>query len=425
MGPILASVIALALTGTVTGTTFLITLFYSIGTAIPMLAILYGGRNLVQKIPNPAAIQKAFGVVMIAIAVAMLFNLDRSFQTYILETFPNYGTGLTQIETIPVVANALKSLKANPTSKSGQPMYDVLQANTTNAPEITGGQQWFNSSPLTIAGLKGKVVLVDFWTYTCINCIRTLPYTEAWYKKYQNKGFVLIGVHTPEFEFEKDANNVAKAIKDFGITYPVVQDNNYTIWNAYNNEYWPADYLIDQNGKIVDTHFGEGDYDATEKKIQNLLSVSMPVDNPIYQVNTQTPETYLGTDKLGNLSSPEQPVAGQKQNYTVPNPIPANSFAFGGSWTLSPDNAAPLGSPLGAAQLLYHFNATDVYLVMKPSTDGTSGQVQVYLDGKFISTITVDTDKLYTIVKLPTQGDHMLQLKFLDGNLQLYAFTFG
>lgn len=438
VGPILASVIALALTGTVTGTTFLITLSYSIGTAIPMLAILYGGRRLVQKIPNPAAIQKIFGIIMITIALAMFFNLDRTFQTFILSAFPNYGTGLTKIETIPVVEDAIKSVEKKPadTTSQGKPMFTVLNMNTTNAPEITGGQKWFNSNPLTIAGLKGKVVMVDFWTYTCINCIRTLPYTKAWYEKYKDKGFVLIGVHTPEFEFEKDAGNVAKAIKDFGITYPVVQDNDYTIWNAYSNQYWPADYLINQDGKIVDTHFGEGDYDATEKKIQDLLGVSMPVDNPTYNVKTNTPETYLGTAKLGALSSPEQPADGQTQHYTVPNPIPYNTFAFGGSWTASADFANPLGSPLGAAQLLYHFDATDVYLVMKPTTDGTSGQVQVLLDGKPVSAanagadvvngvVTVTTDRLYKLISLPAQGEHILQLHFLDPNLQLFAFTFG
>lgn len=436
VGPILASIIALALTGTVNGSTFLITLSYSIGTAIPMLAILYGGRNLIAKLPNPANIQKFFGVLMILIAIAMYLNLDRKFQTYILTVFPNYGSGLTKIETIPIVSDALKQLNVKPQETNGKPMFDVLQLNAANAPDLVGGQKWFNSEPLTLTGLKGKVVMIDFWTYTCINCIRTLPYTKSWWEKYRNSGFVLIGVHTPEFEFEKDATNVGKAIKDFGITYPVVQDNNYAIWNAYSNQYWPADYLINKEGKIVDTHFGEGDYDATEKKIQEQLGVTMPVNNPTYQVRTQTPETYLGLARLGALASPEQPADGTTQTYTVPDTLPYNTFAFGGSWTESQERAMPNGTPLAGAQLLYHFDATDVYLVMRPKTEGVAGRIEVYLDGKLVSattggedvvngTVIVDSDRLYKLIKLPAQGEHTLQLKFLDSNLELYAFTFG
>jgi cytochrome c biogenesis protein CcdA/thiol-disulfide isomerase/thioredoxin len=385
VGPILASVIALSLTDTVTSTTFFITLAYSMGTAIPMLIILYSGRRLVQKIPNPLLLQKLFGVLMISIAIAMYLNLDRKFQTYILTVFPTYGTGLTKIETIPIVTNALQSIQNK-------------QAAIGNAPDFVGGQQWFNSAPLTMSQLRGKVIMVDFWTYTCINCIRTLPYTKAWWNKYKDKGFVLVGVHTPEFEFEKDAGNVGKAIKDFGITYPVVQDNNYAIWNAYGNQYWPADYLIDKTGKIVDTHFGEGDYDATEKKIQELLGISMPVNNPTYQVNTQTPETYLGTNR-GDYSQ----------------------ISTTGTWNKSPEYAAPLQG----ATLTFPFDATDVYLVMRPKIEGTPGKVEVYLDGKLTTTVTVDSDKLYPLIQLPSEGQHVLLLKFLDSNLELYAFTFG
>jgi len=427
VGPILASVIALAITGTVNGATFFITLAYAIGTAIPLFAILYGGRNMVQKIPNPANIQKFFGILMVLIAIAMALNLDRKFQIYVLAVFPKYGSGLTSIETIPQVLDAIKKLQKSPadTSSQGKPLFNVLQSSMNNAPELTGGQEWFNSKPLALKNLRGKVVMVDFWTYTCINCIRTLPYTKAWYEKYKDKGFVIIGVHTPEFEFEKDAGNVGRAVKDFGITYPVVQDNNYAIWNAYGNQYWPADYLINKEGKIVDTHFGEGDYDATEKKIQSLLNVDMPIHNPASNIHTQTPETYVGLSRLGALASPEQPVAGQTQNYTVPDPLPYNTFAFGGAWTESSDRAMPSGSALGAAQLLYHFDATNVYLVMRPRVAGISGKVQIYLDGTLRNELIVDTDRLYDIVKLPAQGEHILQLKFLDSNLELYAFTFG
>lgn len=370
VGPILASVIALASLGTVTGQTFFITLAYSLGTAIPMLIILSGGRRF---IPASPRIQKLFGVLMIVVAIAMFFNLDRKFQTWVLAVFPNYGAGLTKIEQAAVVQKQISVMGT--------------------APELTGGQEWFNTKPLLLKDLRGKVVMIDFWTYTCINCIRTLPYTKAWYEKYKDKGFVLIGVHTPEFAFEKDAGNVEKAIKDFGITYPVVQDNDYTIWNAYSNQYWPADYLINKDGKIVDTHFGEGDYDATEKKIQELLDVDMPIQNPSYRVRTQTPETYLGNHR-GDYSR----------------------ITTTGTWTKSDEYARPVAG----ATLILQFDAMAVFLVMRGS-----GNVEVSLDGKYVSTITVDGDRLYDIVKLPEAGKHELQLKFLDNSLELYAFTFG
>lgn len=370
VGPILASVIALAATGTVTAQTFFITLAYSLGTAIPMFIILAGGRKF---IPTTPQIQKIFGALMVAVAVAMFFNLDRKFETWVLTVFPNYGTGLTKIESNAFVAPQLSSMGM--------------------APEISGEQMWFNTKPLLLSALKGKVVMIDFWTYTCINCIRTLPYTKAWYEKYKDKGFVLIGVHTPEFAFEKNADNVQKAINDFGITYPVVQDNDYAIWNAYGNRYWPADYLINQDGKIVDTHFGEGDYDATEKKIQNLLSVSMPINNPTYQIQTRTPETYLGNAR-GDYSR----------------------ITTTGTWTKTDEYA----KPSAGSSLTFDFNAAKVFLVMRGS-----GSVNVSLDGKFVKTVEVAENKLYQLIDLSTPGEHLLKLDFPAGGLELYAFTFG
>jgi cytochrome c biogenesis protein CcdA/thiol-disulfide isomerase/thioredoxin len=372
VGPILASVITLAATSSVNFTTIIITLAYSIGTAIPMFAIMYGGKSLLL-LKNSASIQKIFGVLMILTAIAMYFNVDRTFQTYILEKFPNYGAGLTKFEDI---AFRNKSF-------------------TSTTPDFIAGGEWINSKPLTISELRGKVILVDFWTYTCINCIRTLPYIKAWNEKYKDKGLVIVGVHTPEFEFEKEAKNVKKAIKDFGITYPVMQDNDYATWNAYNNHYWPAHYLIDKNGVIRDTHFGEGNYDETEKHIQELLNVSMPIHNATYYVSAETPETYLGSARDGG------------------------GYTLAGNWTKSPEYALPQMD----ATLTFLYEAANVYLVMRPKDK--SGRVEVYLDGKLLQTITVDSEKLYTLISLPTPGQHELQLKFLDNNLELYAFTFG
>ena len=440
VGPILASIISLALTGTVTGTAAIITLAYASGTAIPMLAITYGGRELLAKTPwltqNTPLIQKIFGVLMIATALAIAGNLDRKLQTYILDVFPNYGVGLTKFEDNPTIKAALNNLKpAKPASRErGKPMYDYL-TDMGKAPEFIPGGEWFNGHPLTIQGLRGKVVLVDFWTYTCINCIRTLPYLKSWWEKYKDKGLVIVGVHTPEFEFEKDAGNVAKAIKDFGLTYPVMQDNNYATWDAYANRYWPAKYLVDKNGNIRYSHFGEGKYDETEKAIQALLAEAgtdvsdMQVTNPTYQVQSRTPELYLGYWRIANFASPERIVEDESAIYSVPTDLKRNTFAYLGNWTVGYQRAMPTKG----ATLLLHFDAKEVFLVMRPKND--AGNVKVYLDDTLVSnqagedvkngTVTVTADRLYKLIKLPAGGAHILKLEFLDDNLELYAFTFG
>jgi cytochrome c biogenesis protein CcdA/thiol-disulfide isomerase/thioredoxin len=384
VGPILAGIIALAATQSITLNAVFITLAYAAGTSIPLLAVIQGGRALVQKIPHPDQIQKIFGILMIITALAIYMNWDRSFQSYILEKFPKYGTGLTKIEDNNLVKSQLQKIN-----------------NQSEAPEFIAGGQWFNlpagRQALTIQSLRGNVVLVDFWTYTCINCIRTLPYVKSWWSKYKDKGLVIVGVHTPEFAFEKEPSNVQKALKDFGITYPVMQDNDYATWQAYDNHYWPADYLIDKNGKIRDTHFGEGDYDQTEKKIQELLAIDMPIDNPQYQVYAQTPETYLGSAREGS------------------------GYTLLGDWKKTDEYAIPNKG----ATLTFPFTAAKVYLVMKPKNETFNANVRVYLDGKQTDTVTIDSDKLYTLINLENPGSHILKLEFLDDNAELYAFTFG
>src|SRR3990167_7742555 len=277
VGPILASVISLAITGTVTFDAFLITLAYSLGTAIPMFLIMLGGQNALRRVPwllsNTARIQKLFGVLMILVAIGIYFNVDRRFQTYILNAFPKYGIGLTKFEDNELIRNQLDKKAGTEVKKEdmGKPLFDLIEPKGVKAPEIIPGGVWFNSEPLTLEKLRGKVVIIDFWTYSCINCQRTLPYLRDWNKKYKDKGLVIIGVHAPEFEFEKSEKNVADAIKDFKLTYPIVQDNEFETWRAYNNRYWPAKYFIDKEGYIRYSHFGEGAYDESEKVIQELL----------------------------------------------------------------------------------------------------------------------------------------------------------
>jgi cytochrome c biogenesis protein CcdA/thiol-disulfide isomerase/thioredoxin len=432
VGPIIASVITLAATSQVTSAVFLLTLAYSLGTAIPMFAVMIGGRALLQKTPwlstNTSKIQKVFGILVLVTALAIFFGYDRKFQTFVLDAFPAYGNGLSSIDDQKPVRDSLSKLKESPNGSD-------LLSSSSPAPEIIAGGDWINSNPLKISSLKGKVVLVDFWTYTCINCIRTLPYVQSWYAKYKDDGFVVIGVHTPEFEFEKNTDNVRKAVKDFGLTYPIVQDNDYATWQAYNNQYWPADYLINKDGKIVDSHFGEGDYDATEAKIQEQLkeaghTVTEKIHNPTYTVDTQSQETYLGTDRLEFLDTSQTVLTDKTLTYSFPDSLSRNSFAFAGDWNLS----GKYGMPQKNAALRYDFYAKDVYLVMRAPHEA---HVKVLLDGKPVGesggkdvdngVVTIQDDRLYHLIHLPSASGHTLELQFPDSNtdLQLYAFTFG
>jgi len=371
VGPILASVISLAITGTVTGLAFFITLAYSLGTAIPMFAIVYGGRNLLNKVPwllaNTARIQKGFGVVMIFVALAIYFNFDRNFQTFILNRFPSYGTNLIKLEENELVEEELDKLRGGQDlnkNDMGKPSSNLL-SDFGKAPEIVKGGESFNTGngDLSVAELKGKVVLIDFWTYTCINCIRTFPYLKTWNDKYKDKGLVIIGIHTPEFEFEKSSENVEKAITDFGIEYPVIQDNNYATWRAYNNRYWPAKYLIDKEGKIRFAHFGEGAYDETELVIQTLLTetgveVDEEIDNPESNGSVRTPEIYLGHARMDYFWSPGDIAKDSNKIYKFPTTLPIDSFAFEGEWNVHEEYS----NPSAGSKIKLHFEGKEVNL---------------------------------------------------------------
>ena len=260
-GPILATITTIAATEGVTLTSILIILAYSIGAAIPMLLLCFGGAKIINSTtalaPYAHTIRQIFGIIIITSALAIIFHADTFIQEKIAHLFPSID-----IEKSSRLQKELSMLKKTPSQ------------NTNNqAPELVGIADWLNSQPLTLAQLKGKVVLLDFWTYTCINCIRTLPHVVEWYKSYKDKGLEIIGIHTPEFAFEKNKTHVEDAIKRFNITYPVALDNDYKTWQAYDNHYWPAHYLIDQNGMIVKTHFGEGNYVEMENAICALLNL--------------------------------------------------------------------------------------------------------------------------------------------------------
>lgn len=436
VGPILASVISLAITGQVTFDAFLITMAYSVGTAIPMFLIMWGGQSVLHRVPwllkNLGLVQRIFGVVMILTAVGIFFEIDRKFQTYILKTFPSYGTGLTRLEDNAWVKEQLELFGKS--RKSDNEEKNILNNDQKiKAPEIIAGGDWFNSNPVTLNQLRGKVVVIDFWTYSCINCQRTIPYLRNWYEKYKDKGLVIIGVHSPEFEFEKDNNNLSRAIKDFGITYPVVQDNNFATWRAYQNKYWPAKYFIDKEGNIRYWHFGEGGYDESEKVIQELLketgaeNVPTGTDNPTYSVNAKTRETYLGYGRMENFSSNEKIKKGESYKYSFPTRLGENNFAFDGEWMVNEEYSAPKSG----SKLEIDFNAKEVYLVMR--TNKEESKVKVWVDDQVQSLgddvhegmVEVDSDRLYKLVKLDTPGRHVLKLEFEDGDCEVFAFTFG
>jgi thiol-disulfide isomerase/thioredoxin len=439
VGPILASVISLAITGTVTLDAFLITLAYSLGTAIPMFLIMLGGQNALRQVPwllaNLAHIQKLFGVLMILTAIGIFFNVDRRFQTFVLNTFPHYGAGLTKFEDNELIRNQLDKKTGEEIKKEdmGKPMFDFIEPKGVKAPEIIPGGVWFNSQPLTLKELKGKVVIIDFWTYSCINCQRTLPYLRDWNEKYKDKGLVIIGVHAPEFEFEKNEKNVAQAIKDFNLTYPIVQDNDFATWRAYNNRYWPAKYFIDKEGYVRYSHFGEGAYDESEKVIQELLKeagatdISSEINNPTYQIQARTPETYLGYGRIDRFASSETIKKDALSTYSAPESLGSNQMAYTGNWNIMEEYA----NPQKGAKLYLNFDAQEVFLVMR--TKGSPAKVKVYVDDKLQNfgedniggTVTVDKDTLYKLIKLPTPGKHNLRLEFEDSNAELYAFTFG
>jgi thiol-disulfide isomerase/thioredoxin len=307
------------------------------------------------------------------------------------------------------------------------------------APPFTDTQEWFNTPggrPLSLAGLRGRVVLVDFWTYTCINCIRTLPYVEAWYRRYRHDGLTVVGVHTPEFPFEKEASNVETAIGDHDLTYPVAQDNDYATWTAYGNQYWPAKYLIDARGRIRYVHFGEGAYEDTERAIRDLLSeagaaglgteAKARVQTP--DPGVRTPESYLGAARADRfVNGAIRP--GDQDFGAAPAKLPPNGLAYGGRWEISRE-AATAGA---GASLELSFAARRAFCVM--GSPGHPRPVFVFLDGKPIpnrlagpdvrnGVATISTQRLYRLADLPRAGRHLLTLRPAPG-VSGYAFTFG
>lgn len=297
---------------------------------------------------------------------------------------------------------------------------DDLFRNYGPAPEITGIKQWLNSDPITLESLKGKVVLVDFWTYSCINCIRTLPYITKLDEKYRDDGLVILGVHTPEFAFEKETKNVQAAIEKYNIKYPVAQDNDFGTWSAFKNQYWPAKYLIDQNGNIVYTHFGEGDYDITEAAVRTLLGLDTSFELPPTPEKNlaQTREIYFGLSRLEVYDGPVQPTTTQ-QKFTLPSQIRNNYFGLEGDWTFADESTTLTQGP---GKIRLNFNASKVFMVAKSDKVNT---IKVYIDGKFVKEVSIQGSDLYELYNSTTAGKHIIDIEIPSAGFEAFAFTFG
>ena len=431
-----------------------------------LFALTLGGRRLFERVRRAGrgpALQRLLGAIMLVTALAILTNLDVNFDQFIARHIPNVNVAAA-LECSPTVTGRLQEItgrraKFTPAngsdacggsaSKLRPAAHNASQAallqdaasleNLGAAPEFRETERWFNTpgnAPLTLSSLRGKVVLVDFWTYTCINCIRTLPYLKAWDAAYRRDGLVIVGVETPEFAFEKEASNVADAIEQFGLHYPVAQDNNMGTWNAYANEYWPADYLIDAQGNVRYASVGEGDYDKTETAIRVLLAEagaqvgakSKPAD-VVVPTEAATPETYLGTARAqGWVNGPKSGT----HEYGPPHKgaLPLNDFSYSGTWNIT-QQPAVAGQDAGVE---LEFFAKHAYLVLS-TPGGTPLPVHVDLDGHTITAadagedvhdgvVTVRRQRLYSLVSLPRDEQHRLALRFAPG-VTGYAFTFG
>jgi thiol-disulfide isomerase/thioredoxin len=314
-------------------------------------------------------------------------------------------------------------------------------------PPLGGATGWLNSQPLTPAGLRGKVVLVDFWTYTCINWLRSLPYLRAWAEKYKDQGLVVIGVHSPEFEFEKDADNVRRAAKARRIDFPIALDEDHAIWRAFKNRYWPALYVIDAQGRIRHHQFGEGGYEESEKIIQQLLGEAglggsghqIAVDAPGAEAeadwaNLKSPENYLGHERTENFASPGGALLDKRRVYATPARLRLNHWALSGDWTVRKD-AIRLNTANG--RIAYRFHARDLHLVMGPAARGTSPRFRVLIDGQPPGAAhgvdvddqgngTVTEQRLYQLIRQPKPiADRQFEIEFLDPGAEAFAFTFG
>ncbi|NNM60188.1 MAG: cytochrome c biogenesis protein DipZ [Legionellales bacterium] len=414
-GPILAAAIVNMAVQKTFLASFITFLCFAFGSVLPMILIALAGKKIMAKTTllkkHSHLLRKIFGLIIIMFAIIAGFT----------------GTSAAWIVSKTTNMPSTKALEGNTLIGALPSSYP--------APALNSDTIWLNSPPLTMQALKGKVVLIDFWTYSCINCIRTLPYLKDWYNKYHDKGLVIIGVHAPEFEFEKNVNNVKQAIAQYGIHYPVVLDNNYVIWQHYNNQYWPAHYLIDKNGQVVYQHFGEGLYDETEHNIRILLGLSgttMPLlENTTSSSIAETPETYLGYARGESYAGIPNALPDAVGTYQFPITLAQDAWALSGKWLIQSESIQSFSNN---AAIKIHFFANHVYAVIG-SKNGQPIKANILLNGKPLeqsvgkeanqSSFTVSKYNLYPVLNFsqPTEGE--LELQFDKPGAEVYTFTFG
>ena len=444
-----------ALQGASVQTTLLLAI-YAAGAATSLaLALLIGGRvftAMKRSLPVGDWIRRGLGAAVLVAVVAIALGLDTGLLTRVslastasleqglLDRFNAAPDNQRQPSVIMSGGPAMMMRAGPPVQAEALPVEGTL-------PSLSGAVAWLNSPPLTADGLKGHVVLVDFWTYSCINCLRSIPYVRAWAEKYKYAGLVVIGVHAPEFAFEKTIANVRKAVADLQIAYPVAIDNDYAIWRGFNNQYWPAHYLIDAEGRIRHHSFGEGEYDATERAIRQLLAEAGKTDLSaapviVHAAGVQTqadmneirsPETYLGYDRAENFVSPGGSVGDVPHGYTAATPR-LNEWALSGVWTIGAEHAT-LDAKDGG--IIYRFHARDLHLVLGPAPDGGPVRFRVTIDGAPPGNsqgTDVDADgdgvvtaqRLYQLIRQSGPiADRTFEIRFLDPGVQAFAFTFG
>ena len=446
-GPILAGVITVSASQPFTAGRLSVALSYAIGSAAVLYLLMLGGRRLTSRLSRYAGrLQMGMGVLMVAVAVLMFGDYDIRFQTAIADDLPAFVVNPSkELEESGGVREELAGLRGT----GGEHRFERKDRASASedsdlpvlgtAPDFVGTQHWFNTPgerPLSLRDLRGQVVLVDFWTYTCINCIRTLPHLKAWDERYRDEGLTIVGVHTPEFPFERDAGNVADAIEQNDLRYPVAQDNDYATWNAYTNEYWPAKYLIDAEGRVRYTHFGEGEYEETEAAIRELLAEAgrrpgagmTKVRGEQASALVTTPESYLGAARADRIVN--GPIEVGTHTFGHPRRLAYDSLAYEGTWRIAEDSA----TAVRRSRLHLIFGARRVFLVLGPTGPGPQS-VRVRLDGRPIPNrlagrdvrdghLELDRYRLYRLVELPRPERHLLTLDFAPG-VSGYAFTFG
>jgi cytochrome c biogenesis protein CcdA/thiol-disulfide isomerase/thioredoxin len=433
-GILLGAVITNVGTDRVSFESALVLIAFAVGTALPMLLVAQGSRRVTTSFRTHAqTVRVAAGILMAAAAVVIYKGWLEDLQTKVPTWTLTAERWLLHGETAKKELSSLQHRKSEATRfATAQPtrlpalevaskQVKVALNDYGSAPDFTGVSQWLNTDALSLDALRGKVVLIDFWTYSCINCLRTLPHLEKWDKQYRSKGLVIVGVHTPEFAFEHDVGNVRAAVEKLGVRYPVALDNDYKTWNAYSNEFWPAEYLLDQEGRVRHIHYGEGEYEKTEQDIRLLLRAggSAPLPTPVREHDATptgdiTPESYLGYFRIERYSG-SQLSADVERDYRFPTSLARDHFAYDGNWAVESERIVAGDG----ARLRLHFHARQVNLVL-----GGKGLVAVTVDRSAKGAVRVNGDRLYTLVSSRAIRDGVLELAFTP-RVQAYAFTFG